>query len=283
MSLGRGHWFSPQSKSSSRRTHRPASSPADLSMSVPPNPPWTSLPTVYLSDSLRTLPQVPIDDYRRNLASILSTLRTSFPSARLLLLAPTILDPAAWLAFRRAAEPAAPKDRSVEAQKAYADACLAVGREEGVLCVDQHTAMQGAVERGEVEPKDVLSDGLHLTTRGYEVGAVEEMDKVHADRLCPAASPRSSTPSCAKRSTTTFPSSGPTPCPRRSWTGIAITCRVQGMLCRYKGGRFGPVRIIDMEGIAGTSGRERGAREGPARHGLFPGGPVAVRCQSSCR
>ncbi len=47
------------------------------------------------------------------------------------------------------------------------DACLEVGQSEGVVCVDQDKGMREGLGDGDLE--SVLTDGLHLTSKGYSV------------------------------------------------------------------------------------------------------------------
>lgn len=66
------------------------------------------------------------------------------------------------------------KDRSSENQKVFVDACLEIGLKEGVVCIDQDKAMKDALEAG-VTVEEVLSDGLHLTSKGYSVSEKRKM------------------------------------------------------------------------------------------------------------
>jgi lysophospholipase L1-like esterase len=142
-----------------------------------------------------------VEDYRSNLTQIIALLRKSFPSAKLLLLTPTIFSKSAWEAeMIRRGEAPGKKDRSSENQKVFVDACLEIGLKEGVVCVDQDKAMKDALEAG-VTVEEVLSDGLHLTSKGYSVSEKRRMMGVCLDwdgslYHCEKKDPLSSYPSC---------------------------------------------------------------------------------------
>jgi lysophospholipase L1-like esterase len=151
---------------------------------------------------------VHIDEYRANLSKIISFLRTKFPSAHLILLTPTILDSSAWQDHLiQQGDAPTEKQRSEANQRKYAEACKEVGLREGVLTVDQWNAMNDPVSRGEVTTKDVLSDGLHLTSLGYQVCSERDLSHGIGRLIGISGWPRSSTRTSARLSIPTSQSS----------------------------------------------------------------------------
>lgn len=60
-------------------------------------------------------------------------------------------------------------DRTFEITKKYAEALCKVGEKKGVPVVNVWQALYDAAKQKEVDLKKFLSDGLHLTSEGYEV------------------------------------------------------------------------------------------------------------------
>lgn len=117
---------------------------------------------------------VPLPTYTANLHTLVRLARTASPSTRILLLTP----PLCHVAQRRAEllksvppwEELGEDNRKLEVVAQYADATRAVAREEeGVVLVDVWKAMWDAAGRDEENLRPFLSDGLHLTAKGYSV------------------------------------------------------------------------------------------------------------------
>eukprot|EP00611_Tribonema_gayanum_P026223 TRINITY_DN6178_c0_g1_i1.p1 TRINITY_DN6178_c0_g1~~TRINITY_DN6178_c0_g1_i1.p1 ORF type:complete len:281 (-),score=98.44 TRINITY_DN6178_c0_g1_i1:605-1447(-) len=128
----------------------------------------TALVTVFLGINDAVLPgekqHVPLPEYRANMNSIVNHLRTAYPDAALVLIAPAPVHLGKWEAHR--AKQGRQLDRSQEHTLQYARACLALAHDMGVPAVDLHTALGG----GDQELADkYLHDGLHLSAEGNAV------------------------------------------------------------------------------------------------------------------
>lgn len=123
--------------------------------------------------------QVPLPDFKANLHTIISLIRSPdspyySPTTSLLLLTPPPVDAAKWHANLLAnvtPEIAArlTPDRSAENTQRYAQAVKEVGFEAGVPVVDVWTAIAAAAGAHPEGLGAFLSDGLHLTVAGYRI------------------------------------------------------------------------------------------------------------------
>lgn len=115
-----------------------------------------------LVDRCSGFQHVPIDEYKRNLDSMLSFLKGRWPETTIILITPPPIDEAARLLSPYTENKQGLPERTNEAAGDYAKACLAVAAEHGVPSVDIWTKMQQVPGW----QKACLSDGLHLTEGG---------------------------------------------------------------------------------------------------------------------
>jgi lysophospholipase L1-like esterase len=124
--------------------------------------------TVFLGANDAALPNgpnknqyVPLDEYKTNLTTILTTLRPHLPPKAKFLL----ITPPAVIDSQRGG-----KDRSNEAAGEYARACIDVANAENVAVLDLHTYFNKTYP-DEAERKTFFVDGLHFSSKGNEIVA----------------------------------------------------------------------------------------------------------------
>lgn len=127
-----------------------------------------SFVTVWLGANDAALPNgpnknqyVPLDEYRTNLTTILTTFRPHLPPKAKFLL----ITPPAVIDSERGA-----KDRSNAAAGEYARACIGVANAENVAVLDLHTYFNKTYPN-ENERKSFFADGLHFNAKGNEIVA----------------------------------------------------------------------------------------------------------------
>ncbi|KAI0373324.1 SGNH hydrolase [Pilatotrama ljubarskyi] len=141
---------------------------------------------------------VPLERYKTNLAKLIWAVRSPespqySPDTLILLMTPPPVDPEWWarsLAGLMQSETVDAPDRSLEASKRYAEAAREVGVKEGVAVVDVWTRIWEAAGGKEAGLKEFLSDGLHLSEKGYAVvyegliaAIAEKYPEYHYDNL----------------------------------------------------------------------------------------------------
>ncbi|CCM03909.1 uncharacterized protein FIBRA_06060 [Fibroporia radiculosa] len=138
---------------------------------------------------------VPLPAYSANLAKLVRTVTDSAsahysPVTRILLLTPPPVNTHQWAAHR--AEQNQTLDRNFEKTRTYAQAVRDVGKQVGVPVVDLWTALWDACGHVEEQLSEYLSDGLHLTDRGYAIvfdeimkSVSENYPELHYDKLPP--------------------------------------------------------------------------------------------------
>ena len=109
---------------------------------------------------------VSLDDYRQNLTTLIQRVNDTYNAPRLLLINPPPLDHDQRLLYQkqRYGDLATGRlERTTEHTARYADACLQVGLEWKVPCLDLfHNMLQVS------NYSEFLSDGLHFSDRGHE-------------------------------------------------------------------------------------------------------------------
>ncbi|BGP13773.1 hypothetical protein JCM10213_006395 [Rhodosporidiobolus nylandii] len=138
--------------------------------------PKTELMTIWLGANDSALPgepqHVPLEEYTQNLRTILSLLRDPAseyhsPSTSFVLLTPPPLYRPDWIQTRISRGLAGYCDRTLENTRAYADAVIKLGKEEGIPVVDCYARIWDAAEHDEEKLQPFFTDGLHLTAKGY--------------------------------------------------------------------------------------------------------------------
>lgn len=122
---------------------------------------WLGANDAALPDGPNKNQYVPIDEFRTNLTTILTTFRPHLPPKAKFLL----ITPPAVIDSERGA-----KDRSDAAAGEYARACIDVGKAESVEVLDLHTYFNKTYP-DEAERKSFFADGLHFSAKGNEIVA----------------------------------------------------------------------------------------------------------------
>ncbi|KAK8503983.1 hypothetical protein V6N13_092792 [Hibiscus sabdariffa] len=128
-----------------------------------------------LPDGYGAFQHVPVDEYKRNLHSIVSSLKKRWPKTLILLITPPPVDEDERLRHPYAENPSGLPERTNEAAGAYGKACVEAAGECGIPVVDLWTKMQQYPDWS----KAFLSDGLHLTGEGNKVVFEEVMKKLN--------------------------------------------------------------------------------------------------------
>ncbi|KAJ8447970.1 hypothetical protein Cgig2_028846 [Carnegiea gigantea] len=95
-----------------------------------------------LPDRYASFQHVPLDEYKRNLHSIFSSLKKRWPSAVIVFITPPPVDEAARLQHPYCENPSGLPERTNEVAGAYAKACVYVAKDCGTPVVDIWTKMQ---------------------------------------------------------------------------------------------------------------------------------------------
>ncbi|KAL1076466.1 hypothetical protein V6Z11_D10G033500 [Gossypium hirsutum] len=117
---------------------------------------------------------VPLDEYKQNLHSIVSSLKKRWPKTLVLLITPPPIDEDGRLRHPYVENPSGLPERTNEAAGSFAKACVETAEECGIAVVDLWTRMQQYTDWR----KAYLSDGLHLTKEGNKVVFEEVMKKL---------------------------------------------------------------------------------------------------------
>ncbi|CAH9113709.1 unnamed protein product [Cuscuta europaea] len=125
-----------------------------------------------LPDRSSSFQHVPVDEYQKNLRSIVSFFKKKWPTVLVILLTPPPIDEAARLLHRFDENKSGLPERTNEAAGAYAKACIDVASELGVPSVDLWTKVQQVSDW----KKTCLSDGLHLARAGNGIVFGEVVD-----------------------------------------------------------------------------------------------------------
>ncbi|XP_022720979.1 GDSL esterase/lipase At5g45920-like isoform X2 [Durio zibethinus] len=128
-----------------------------------------------LPDRYAAFQHVPLDEYKRNLHSIVSSFKKRWPKTLILLITPPPIDEDERLRHPYAENPSGLPERTNEAAGAYAKACVETAGECGIPVVDLWTRMQQFPDWR----KAYLSDGLHLTEDGNKVVFEEVVKKLN--------------------------------------------------------------------------------------------------------
>ncbi|GBE82606.1 SGNH hydrolase [Sparassis crispa] len=152
--------------------------------------PKVRLLTIWLGANDAALPptaqHVPLPKFAANLAELIHAVTNPSspryaPATRILLITPPPVGPEQWLAHIRENDPARELDRKFEVTRQYADAVKDVGAREGVPVVDIWTRFWEACGEDVARLSELLTDGLHLNARGYEL-MFNELIKVVSDK-----------------------------------------------------------------------------------------------------
>ncbi|CAH1440209.1 unnamed protein product [Lactuca virosa] len=127
-----------------------------------------------LPDRCSAFQHVPIDEYSQNLHAIVAYLKNRWPSTHVILITPPPIDEVARLLHRYGEIHSDLPERTNEAARNYAKACVTVARECGAPVVDLWSRMHQFPDWG----KAYLRDGLHLTLGGNKIVFEEVIGKL---------------------------------------------------------------------------------------------------------
>jgi isoamyl acetate esterase len=119
---------------------------------------------------------IPIDDYSRNLKVLVQRVQEKYNSPRILLINPPPLDHEQRILYQKKRYgPLATGrlERTTENTALYAQACVNVGVELNIPCLDLFHIMVQKPNYGEF-----LNDGLHFSTMGHEFVAQQVLDAI---------------------------------------------------------------------------------------------------------
>lgn len=119
---------------------------------------------------------VPLDDYRRNLKTLVQRVQETYTAPRILLINPPPLDHEQRLQFQkqRYGDLATGRlERTTEHTSLYAEACLAVAKELTVPCLDLFHAMLKVEYYSRF-----LCDGLHFSAEGHDFVAKQILQAI---------------------------------------------------------------------------------------------------------
>lgn len=128
-----------------------------------------------LPDRYAAFQHVPLDEYKQNLHSIVSSFKKRWPKTLVLLITPPPIDEDERLRHPYAENPSGLPERTNEAAGAFAKACVETAGECGIPVVDLWTRMQQYPDWR----KAYLRDGLHLTQDGNKVVFEEVVKKLN--------------------------------------------------------------------------------------------------------
>ncbi|CEG65904.1 hypothetical protein RMATCC62417_02586 [Rhizopus microsporus] len=124
---------------------------------------------------------VPVDKYKSNIKEMVNLIKnpqSEFynPKMRLILITPPPLYEPLWK--KRCEERGDPMNRTNESAKIYAEALKETAKELNVVVIDLWTAIMSASEQNKQDLSYFLSDGLHLTDKGYKILFDAVMDTI---------------------------------------------------------------------------------------------------------
>ncbi|XVE51440.1 hypothetical protein DITRI_Ditri02bG0040600 [Diplodiscus trichospermus] len=128
-----------------------------------------------LPDRYAAFQHVPLDEYKHNLHSIVSSFKKRWTKALIILITPPPIDEDERLRHPYAENPSGLPERTNEAAGAFAKACVETARECGIPVVDLWTKMHQHPDWR----KAYLRDGLHLTQDGNKVVFEEVIKKLN--------------------------------------------------------------------------------------------------------
>jgi lysophospholipase L1-like esterase len=126
---------------------------------------------------------VPLPEFKTNIEKIVDKAKESYPTAKILLIAPPPIHPGQRLEFQKKRwgdKATGVLERSNEITGTYAAACREVGNTKDVPCMDLFTAMRTA--EGNTDEDDVgrfLCDGLHFNKTGHKFVYSALADAIH--------------------------------------------------------------------------------------------------------
>lgn len=132
-----------------------------------------------LPDRYAAFQHVPLDEYKHNLRSIVSSFKKRWPKTFILLITPPPIDEDERLRRPYAENPSGLPERTNEAAGAFARACVETAGECGIPVLDLWTRMQQHPDWR----KAYLRDGLHLTPDGNKVVFEEVVKKLNEGGL----------------------------------------------------------------------------------------------------
>jgi len=132
-----------------------------------------------LPDRCSAFQHVPLNEYKQNIHSIVSSLKKRWPKTRILLITPPPIDEEGRLRHPYVENPMGLPERTNEAAGAYAKACVSAAEECGLPVVDLWTKMQQLPDWENV----YLRDGLHLTPSGNRIVFDEVVSKLKTEGL----------------------------------------------------------------------------------------------------
>ncbi|XWS19683.1 hypothetical protein CRYUN_Cryun31cG0036800 [Craigia yunnanensis] len=128
-----------------------------------------------LPDRYAAFQHVPLDEYKQNLHSIVSSFKKRWPKTLILLITPPPIDEDERLRHPYAENPSGLPERTNEAAGAFAKVCVETAGECGIPVVDLWTRMQQYLDWR----KAYLRDGLHLIQDGNKVVFEEVVQKLN--------------------------------------------------------------------------------------------------------
>ncbi|KAB1223541.1 hypothetical protein CJ030_MR2G011234 [Morella rubra] len=132
-----------------------------------------------LPDRCSAFQHVPLEEYKRNLLSVISSLKKRWSKTQIILITPPPIDEETRLRFPFIENPLGLPERTNEAAGAYAKACIAVAKECGIPVVDLWTRMQQVPDWQNA----CLRDGLHLSRGGNRIVFEEVVMKLKDEGL----------------------------------------------------------------------------------------------------
>lgn len=128
-----------------------------------------SNPTRQSKPNLINRLQVPLEEFKSNMTSLVGHFKNECESD-VLLLTPSTCNPVSFLAYLRGRGIMVDDTgKTNETSRQYADAVLQVGKETGSPAIDLYGLLQRH-QRDGVRDEELFTDGLHYTPRAYKVG-----------------------------------------------------------------------------------------------------------------
>ncbi|BGP53755.1 isoamyl acetate-hydrolyzing esterase [Rhodotorula sphaerocarpa] len=148
------------------------------------------LMTIWWGANDSTLPgqtqHVPLDRFRSNIRDLVSLVRDPAstyhsPETSIVLINAPSFYPEHWLDEKERKGQPREVDRDLGNTKRYAEEVKSLGQELGLPVADAYAAVERAVQQvGADQPREIWSDGLHLTGKAYAATAYPDK---HWDRL----------------------------------------------------------------------------------------------------
>lgn len=163
-----------------------------------PYVPTVRLLTIWFGANDSVLPSerqhVPLPQFIANLKHLITTVRSPLseyysPETRILLISNPPVNTYQRGADLASRDPPRECDREFGVTKLYAEAVVKTAKEEDVAFADVWTALWEAAGEDERALSEYLSDGLHLTAKGYEVLDISMCVNVSIDHAFALSSP----------------------------------------------------------------------------------------------